>query len=90
MAAVVSRKQPTNSISRLASSRNTQGSRVKPSTHCEMAAVTPVAVSIQPKMLAAATMSSTVDVVSTGLRGANLDEWRALVRISFLVDRVTD
>jgi len=31
-----------------------------------------------------------VDVVSTGLRGANLDEWRALVRISFLVDRVTD
>jgi flavin-binding protein dodecin len=31
-----------------------------------------------------------VDVVSTGLRGADLDEWRALVRISFLVDRVTD
>ena len=31
-----------------------------------------------------------VDVVSTGLRGENLDEWRALVRISFLVDRVTD
>ncbi|MDQ3719931.1 MAG: dodecin family protein [Actinomycetota bacterium] len=31
-----------------------------------------------------------VDVVSTGLRGDNLDEWRALVRISFLVDRVTD
>jgi dodecin len=29
-----------------------------------------------------------VDVVSTGLRGANLDEWRAHVRISFLVDRV--
>ena len=31
-----------------------------------------------------------IDVVSTGLRGENLDEWRALVRISFLVDRVTD
>ena len=29
-----------------------------------------------------------VDVVSTGLRGENLDEWRALVRISFLVERV--
>ena len=24
---------------------------------------------------------------STGLRGENLDEWRALVRISFLVER---
>ena len=31
-----------------------------------------------------------VDVVSTGLRGDNLDEWRALVRISFLVERVSD
>src|SRR5918994_1174268 len=29
-----------------------------------------------------------VDVVSTGLRGENLDEGRALVRISFLVERV--
>ena len=29
-----------------------------------------------------------VDVVSTGLRGDGLDEWRALVRISFLVERV--
>jgi flavin-binding protein dodecin len=29
-----------------------------------------------------------VDVVSTGLRGDSLDEWRALVRISFLVERV--
>jgi flavin-binding protein dodecin len=29
-----------------------------------------------------------VDVVSTGLRGDNLDEWRALVRISILVERV--
>ncbi len=28
-----------------------------------------------------------VDVVSTGLRGENLDEWRAYVRISFLIDR---
>lgn len=31
-----------------------------------------------------------VDVVSVGLRGDNLDEWRALVRISFLVERVSD
>lgn len=29
-----------------------------------------------------------VDVVSTGLRGENLSEWRAHVRVSFLVDRV--
>jgi flavin-binding protein dodecin len=29
-----------------------------------------------------------LDVVSTGLRGENLDEWRALVRVSFLVERV--
>jgi dodecin len=31
-----------------------------------------------------------VDVVSTGLRGDNLQEWRALVRISFLVERVSE
>ena len=31
-----------------------------------------------------------VDVVSTGLRGENLDEWRAFVRISFLVERVSE
>jgi dodecin len=30
-----------------------------------------------------------VDVVSTGLRGDNLDEWRAHVRIAFLVERVS-
>jgi dodecin len=29
-----------------------------------------------------------VDVVSTGLRGDDLDEWRAHVRIAFLVERV--
>jgi len=29
-----------------------------------------------------------VDVVSTGLRGENLDEWRAHVRIAFLVERI--
>jgi flavin-binding protein dodecin len=29
-----------------------------------------------------------LDVVSVGLRGENLDEWRALVRISFLVENV--
>jgi len=31
-----------------------------------------------------------VDVVSTGLRGDNLDEWRALVRVSFLVETVSE
>jgi flavin-binding protein dodecin len=31
-----------------------------------------------------------VDVVSTGLRGDNLDEWRAYVRISFLIERVSE
>ena len=31
-----------------------------------------------------------VDVVSVGLRGKDLDEWRALVRISFLVKRVSE
>ena len=31
-----------------------------------------------------------VDVVSTGLRGEGLTEWRALVRISFLVERVSE
>jgi len=31
-----------------------------------------------------------VDVVSTGLRGEDLSEWRALVRVSFLVERVSE
>jgi flavin-binding protein dodecin len=31
-----------------------------------------------------------VDVVSTGLRGENLDQWRALVRVSFLIERVSE
>jgi flavin-binding protein dodecin len=31
-----------------------------------------------------------VDVVSTGLRGDNLEEWRAHVRIAFLIDRVSE
>ena len=31
-----------------------------------------------------------VDVVSVGLRGENLDEWRALLRISFLIERVSE
>jgi flavin-binding protein dodecin len=30
-----------------------------------------------------------VDVVSTGLRGDNLGEWRAHVRVSFLVESVS-
>lgn len=29
-----------------------------------------------------------VDVVSTGLRGDELDEWRAHVRIAFLIEQV--
>ena len=31
---------------------------------------------------------SGADVISVGLRGDNLDEWRAHVRIGFLVERV--
>ena len=31
-----------------------------------------------------------LDVVSTGIRGENMDEWGALVRISFLVDNASD
>lgn len=31
-----------------------------------------------------------VDVVSTGLRGDNLSEWRAHVRLSILIDRVSE
>ena len=31
-----------------------------------------------------------VDVVSTGLRGDELEEWRAHVRIAFLVERVNE
>ena len=29
-----------------------------------------------------------VDIVSVGLRGDNLSQWRAHVRVSFLIDRV--
>jgi len=31
-----------------------------------------------------------IDVVSTGLRGEHLDEWRAHVRVAFLIDRIND
>ncbi len=31
-----------------------------------------------------------VDVVSVGLRGEDLAEWRAHVRVSFLIERVTE
>ena len=31
-----------------------------------------------------------VDLVSTGLRGDNLDEWRAHVRVAFLIARVSE
>ena len=29
-----------------------------------------------------------VDVVSTGLRGEELDEWRVHIRVAFLIERV--
>lgn len=31
-----------------------------------------------------------IDVVSTGLRGDNLDEWRAHVRVAILIERVSE
>jgi flavin-binding protein dodecin len=31
-----------------------------------------------------------VDVVSVGLRGENLDEWRAHIRVAFLIERVEE
>jgi dodecin len=31
-----------------------------------------------------------VDVVSTGLRGDGLNEWRAHVRVAFLIENVTE
>jgi dodecin len=31
-----------------------------------------------------------VDVVSVGLRGENLDEWRVQVRVAFLIERVAE
>jgi flavin-binding protein dodecin len=31
-----------------------------------------------------------LDVVSVGLRGENLEEWRAHVRVSFLIERVSE
>src|SRR3954447_8118384 len=31
-----------------------------------------------------------VDVVSTGLRGEDLNEWRAHVRVAFLIERVRE
>lgn len=31
-----------------------------------------------------------VDVVSTGLRGDNLEEWRAHIRVAFLIERVSE
>lgn len=31
-----------------------------------------------------------VDVVSVGLRGDNLNEWRAHVRVAFLIERVSE
>jgi flavin-binding protein dodecin len=31
-----------------------------------------------------------VDVVSTGLRGEDLNEWRAHIRVAFLIERVNE
>ena len=31
-----------------------------------------------------------VDVVSTGLRGEDLNEWRAHVRVAFLIERISE
>jgi flavin-binding protein dodecin len=31
-----------------------------------------------------------VDVVSTGLRGDDLNEWRAHVRVAFLIERISE
>ena len=31
-----------------------------------------------------------VDVISVGLRGSELSEWRALVRVSFLIERIAE
>jgi hypothetical protein len=31
-----------------------------------------------------------VDVVSTGLRGDDLSEWRAHVRVAFMIERVSE
>src|SRR5437867_1722469 len=64
IAATGSRKHPTNSISKLASSRNTHGLCVKANTHKATASVTLVAVNSQPKIDAAATMNNTTAVVS--------------------------
>src|SRR5437867_8563401 len=64
IAATGSRKQPTTSINTFASSRNTQGVWVKASTQAATASVTRVTVSSHPKIEAAATISSTVAVVS--------------------------
>src|SRR5262249_35046950 len=64
IAAVGSRKHPTNSSNRLTSSRNTHGVCVYDSTQAVTASVTRVAVSSHPKIDAAATMKSMVAVVS--------------------------
>src|SRR5258708_39578929 len=60
IAATGSRKHPMKSIRRFASSRNTQGVWVKESTQAATASVTRVTVNSQPKIDAAATISSTV------------------------------
>src|SRR5450755_1453219 len=64
MDAVGSRKQPTNSISRFASSKKTHGLCVNDKTQAAKESVTLVTVRSQPKIDAAATMNMTVAVVS--------------------------
>src|SRR5262249_22609239 len=63
-AATGSRKHRRKSMRKFASSRKTQGVWVKASTAAATASVTRVTVSSQPKIDAAATMRSTVAVVS--------------------------
>src|SRR5207249_5070303 len=64
IAATGSRQHPMKSIRRFASSRNTQDVWVNESTQAATASVTRVTVSSHPKIEAAATMRSTVAVVS--------------------------
>ena len=85
MAAVGSRKQPTKSMSRLTSNRNTQGVWVKASTHAATASVTRVAVRSQPNIDAAATwglgprplIEPTPDDPSMPQDSAPLRDWKA-------------
>jgi dodecin len=45
---------------------------------------------VQQALAEARSSLRNIDVVSTGLRGDNLDEWRAHVRVAFLIERVSE